>query len=408
MNSLGTGNEEPEFINLESISEGTSKSYNAFIRQQQNRRQADRRNRVQTVSVDHRKRINDPMLSQNNNSGVAYVHESYSEGSTSNEESTNIFDYELCESFNLLNIPTTAYVLPTCTYCKYCGAKKFHRETKGFCCCDGKVKLFMPDSPNELYDLFISKEPTCMEFKKLSRGYNNHFAFTSFGVKYDKELFKSYRGIYTFRVQGQIYHYVNQLMPQNNMPHYMQLYFYDTDNEIQNRIKISENLVEPTLTLLIEILKGNPYSKFFRSLSNITNLHDHRIQIKCHHGLDQRVFNTPSASQVAAVWVDDDENANNHVRDITIYGHSGDSHKVHYYYGCYDPLQYPLLFPFGESGWHEGIQRYKHTSSQPENLADHVAVPKIINSAVQMIEKEDEGLLIYFVIYFLILKISMF
>ena len=30
---------------------------------------------------------------------------------------------------------------------------------------------------------------------------------------------------------------------------------------------------------------------------------------------------------------------------------------VNYYYGCYDPLQYPLLFPFGKNGWHCGIQK---------------------------------------------------
>lgn len=30
---------------------------------------------------------------------------------------------------------------------------------------------------------------------------------------------------------------------------------------------------------------------------------------------------------------------------------------MHYYFGCYDPLQYPLLFPNGESGWHQGTER---------------------------------------------------
>ncbi|XP_022887958.1 uncharacterized protein LOC111403621 isoform X1 [Olea europaea var. sylvestris] len=246
----------------------------------------------------------------------------------------------------------------------------------------------MPDSPTELYNLFTSKEPKCMEFKKISRGYNNHFAFTSFGVKCDTDLFRAYKGIYTFRIQGQVYHYVNQLLPENNQPSYMQLYFYDTNNEVENRMKISENFVESTLIILIEILKVNPYSRFFRSLSNMTNLHDHRIQIRCDPGLDQRVFNTPSVSQVATVWVEDDDNANIRVRDITIYGHSGESHKVHYYYGCYDPLQYPLLFPFGEPGWHEGIQRYQKTYFETQNLLDCIAFPSTVNFATEIIAKE--------------------
>lgn len=75
----------------------------------------------------------------------------------------------------------------------------------------------------------------------------------------------------------------------------MQLYFYDTYNEVENRMKISSNFVESTLIVLIQILKTNPYDKFFRSLSDISNLHHHQIQIRCDQGLDQRVFNTPTS-----------------------------------------------------------------------------------------------------------------
>ncbi|XP_022854652.1 uncharacterized protein LOC111375962 [Olea europaea var. sylvestris] len=192
------------------------------------------------------------------------------QASTSNQESTNIVHSKVRGFSNLLNISTNAYVLPTWNHCEHCGARKFYRETKWFCCSDGKVKVYVPDSPTELYDLFTSKEPECMEFKKIARGYNNHFAFTSFGVKCDKELFRTY--------------------------------------------------------------KVNPYSRFFRSLSNMTNVHDHPIQIRCDPGLDQRVVNTSSASQVAVVWVENDDNANIRAHDITIYGHSRDSHRVHYYY----------------------------------------------------------------------------
>lgn len=164
-------NDGPSCFDLETLSQSTNKSYNAFVHQQQNRGQADRRNRIQTVSIDRRKRIYDLVLSKNNSSSIDYGHEyiihSHSEASTSNEETINVVDFELHKSFNLFNIPTTAFVLPTCTYHKYCGARKLYRETKGFCCSDEKVKLFMPDSPDELYVLFTSKEHACMEFKNL-------------------------------------------------------------------------------------------------------------------------------------------------------------------------------------------------------------------------------------------------
>ena len=53
---------------------------------------------------------------------------------------------------------------------------------------------------------------------------------------------KETRGIYTFRVQGQVYHYINELIPLDGHPSYLQLYFYDTYHEIDNRIHISDRL----------------------------------------------------------------------------------------------------------------------------------------------------------------------
>lgn len=61
--------------------------------------------------------------------------------------------------------------------------------------------------------------------------------------------------------------------------------------------------------------------------------------------------------QVAAIWVEDDSSRDYSSQDIIVYNHFGTSHKVQYYFGCYDPLQYPLLFPYGDIGSHQGIQR---------------------------------------------------
>jgi len=104
-------------------------------------------------------------------------------------------EYELEDTLEKFTIPSVAYVLPTSISCEHCNARKFYKESKGFCCSDGKVKLVICDSPFELYNLFTSIEIHCKEFKKIVRGYNNYLAFTSFDVKYDKELFKTYKGI---------------------------------------------------------------------------------------------------------------------------------------------------------------------------------------------------------------------
>lgn len=199
-----------------------------------------------------------------------------------------------------------------------CGAKKFHKESKGFCCCDGSVKLKINDIPPELHLLFTSKSEESDDFRTYIRTYNCNFSFTSFGVKYDKELCKRNKGIYTFRIQGQIYHYLNELLPMDSNPSYLQLYFYDTENELHHRMKISDKLSPAIIEKLLHILDINPYAKFFRGLANVAELESCQIKIACNLGMDQRVYNAPTASQVAAIWVND-EGCEFGLRDIYIF-----------------------------------------------------------------------------------------
>ncbi|CAA2956372.1 Hypothetical predicted protein [Olea europaea subsp. europaea] len=95
MNSSKTSaDQESRFCNIDGTSQNTSKSFIAFIRQQQNQRQADRRNRIQTPRIDRHKRINDSTLSGKNNLGAFHAQKftvpPIFQASTSNEESTNI------------------------------------------------------------------------------------------------------------------------------------------------------------------------------------------------------------------------------------------------------------------------------------------------------------------------------
>ncbi|KAG7977774.1 hypothetical protein I3843_05G047700 [Carya illinoinensis] len=88
---------------------------------------------------------------------------------------------------------------------------------------------------------------------------------------------------------------------------------------------------------LIDILHINPYS-----LSDV--------------GLDQRVFNVPTSSQVAAIWVENEDADQLRGRDIYVFSHSGGSHI------------YPLLFPLSDTGWHQGIQRVNRGSTLTKNV----------------------------------------
>ncbi|GJS13657.1 hypothetical protein Tco_0408129 [Tanacetum coccineum] len=67
------------------------------------------------------------------------------------------------------------------------------------------------------------------------------------------------------------------------------------------------------------------------------------------------MYNKPEVSQVAAVWVAGVDNGELDHRDIEVQTHTNHCRKIEYYYGCYDPLQYPLMFPHGELGRNQGI-----------------------------------------------------
>ncbi|WVZ97031.1 hypothetical protein U9M48_042596 [Paspalum notatum var. saurae] len=75
-------------------------------------------------------------------------------------------------------------------------------------------------------------------FFKSTRSYNSMFAFTSLGAKIDKGINKG-PGPYVFKINGQVHRRIGSLLPdEGKSPEYAQLYIYDTENEVQNRISI--------------------------------------------------------------------------------------------------------------------------------------------------------------------------
>lgn len=176
-------------------------------------------------------------------------------------------------------------------------------------------------------------------------------------MRCDTNLCKAKQGFYTVKVQGTVYHQVPELIPQDGFAKQLQLFFYGTENELENRLAQSGDLEAGVISKIMNIMKVNPYAVFFRSLRDMTTLDEHYIILRSDPNLDQRVYNLPVTDHVAAIWHEMNENPTEHPHDIRVHTHSDKQHNIQYYYGCYDPLQYPLLFPYGEPGWHAGISK---------------------------------------------------
>lgn len=146
--------------------------------------------------------------------------------------------------------------------------------------------------PAELRNSYVGNTEESKRFRTYIRIYNNIFAFTSLGVSYDKDLARRNHGIYTFRVQEQMYHSIDDLFPTNQKAKNLQLYFYDNDNELANKMACSNRIDESIVRNLMELLGNNPYSIFLRSLTNVPNLPNFYIALKCDTGLDQGIYIT--------------------------------------------------------------------------------------------------------------------
>ncbi|KAL3535168.1 hypothetical protein ACH5RR_003629 [Cinchona calisaya] len=98
---------------------------------------------------------------------------------------------------------------------------------------------------------------------------------------------RRHHGVYTFIEQGQMYHFINQLVPADaEKPKNLQLYFFDTDHKIVNRLSISSKFRGTLVSKLSETLKVNPYSAFFRSLLDVSDLDSYRIMLESNPNVD--------------------------------------------------------------------------------------------------------------------------
>ena len=156
------------------------------------------------------------------------------------------------------------------------------------------------------------------------RFFNGHFAFTTLGDSLDENYTNMRSGVYTFRAHDTIYHNVHLFRPSSRTDH-LQLYFYDDDPNLNHRKAATKQLDQDVMKKLVDILKENLYSQQFRSLgAHKDNLDDYRIDLNTDKRLDQRRYNRPVSSEVAAIWVEGTDLAKRFDRRITLCGNNNE------------------------------------------------------------------------------------
>ncbi|KAF8405103.1 hypothetical protein HHK36_010001 [Tetracentron sinense] len=138
-------------------------------------------------------------------------------------------------------------------------------------------------------------------------------SFTSMGGKVDHSVLDG-RGPYTFRINCENYHKISALLPSSgHNPKFAQLYVYDTEHEICNRINTVVD-TNNTSQYDVSIVSGlqrmlddiNPYVRVFHMARDILakdetlNFHIRIIERR-----DERQYNKPTSSEVAALIIGD-------------------------------------------------------------------------------------------------------
>ncbi|CAK9291044.1 unnamed protein product [Gordionus sp. m RMFG-2023] len=261
--------------------------------------------------------------------------------------------------------------------CAFCNVKMWNGEKLSksscrniqfsTCCLNGKVFLSkISQLPPNLLRLFTGNHCSSFHFLTNIRAYNAALSFTSLGININNNLSNSRSGNYTFQINGQVHHRISSLLPTlGETPKFAQLYIHDSINEIENRHNQVPFLDRCLLMELQDIVHTyNPFASQFLRVSSMiaTGVPNISLNLKSTPNFDVRYCNKPTSSEIAVLLPGDGSDHIAH-RDIILKTLSGPLRRINELHSSYDPLQYVLLFPRGDIGYHPSIH-YRNSTNK--------------------------------------------
>ena len=257
--------------------------------------------------------------------------------------------------------------------CVDCGALMFSWEVKrkkenGFtfslCCSYGSIKLdkFL-DPPIQLQKLYLALGKQGKQFRENIRQYNGLVSMASKNITGVRTNFNNTRGPNIFKMSGQMYHLApSHIFPTGDKkPKFSQIYVYDQDNEIANRIghatdrkKIDTN----TLKIIQKELKEvNFFVQRFKSAADIFEAHPAEklkmvFKSKGSAGSRKKHMN-PDISDVVVIAPGEQTEPRDVIlyRNVNDHPNQNETTRMDENHVMYDPTAYPLILPFGDYGF---------------------------------------------------------
>ena len=146
----------------------------------------------------------------------------------------------------------------------------------------------------------------------------------------------------------------------NNPPRFAQLYIYDTENEIQNRISTisfdedSKIMTKIIIEKLIKTLdETNILVKVFRTIRDRykeINIPSIKLRLIGRRNSESSQYDLPTSNDIGGLIVGDIGEYEKG-KDIIVENKSNSLQRITKLHPSYMSLQYPLLFPYGEDGF---------------------------------------------------------
>ncbi|GJS99254.1 helitron helicase-like domain-containing protein [Tanacetum coccineum] len=282
-----------------------------------------------------------------------------------------------------------------CVY-EYCGARFWYgKRLKGYirdrkahyhkCCSGGKVRLRAERDPSQ----YIKQLLRNWRFMENIRAYNQMFSMTSFGAHVDDSI-NNGRAPYVFKISGEVYHWIGSLCPiEGDPPRFLQLYIYDTKNEVFNRMHhfggersggLDQNIVEGLFDFLDE---HNELVRLFQTArEKCAGEFVPYFKIRLYSVAGSRQYDLPTSQTLGGIVFQGSQDTETDY-DVIIESRGGHPQRINKLHPSYMSLQFPLLFIFGQPGFHPEIKQ--HAASEGKRVSMNMAdvVVRVFQQKVQ-------------------------
>ena len=153
-------------------------------------------------------------------------------------------------------------------------------------------------------------------------------------------------------------------IPTDQQPQIAQLYIYDSEPQLQMRIAGStasrdgDALDPATMASITRCLKKNNILcntiRLAAPFDDPTQV-DLRVLLTARDAPEPHRYNTPATRDIVAI-VPDGMQPISPFRDIIFRLRGRGLTRINEIHASYDPLHFPLLFPYGQEGWHVDMQ----------------------------------------------------